>query len=97
MSAFTSTQVRDGFLWTLGQWFCLVDAARNAEALEGQSDAEIKDLLTRDADCGGVLDCSDEAVLIEAGIVEPAPEVDYDDAASWSAEFFHANSGVLQN
>lgn len=56
--------------WSLGEWFAVVEDSRHAEAVRyGDSVKEIKEILTVDADCGGIIDCSDDAVLIAAGLL----------------------------
>jgi hypothetical protein len=83
--------------WSLGDWFAVVDAERSAEAEECETDDDIKDVLTRDADCGGIFDCSDESVLIKAGLTSAEPdETPVDESFKSMNAAFARNSGVYQ-
>lgn len=83
--------------WTIGKWFAIVDWDRSSEAAEYNTNEAIKDVLTRDADCGGVFDCSDESVLAQAGLLE-STEGDSDDSIeSLNVSYQLSCGSVFQN
>lgn len=92
-TAFEVVAVANGIRWSFGDWFAVVNEERSIEAEECESVDETMEILTRDADCGGVFDCSDVAVL-QAGLVDAADDESCDDTKSLNAEFIR-NSGVF--
>lgn len=68
------------YRWERGDWFAEVTFGRSSDAFErvqaGENVATVTEALVVDADCGGVHDCSDDAVRIAAGLIEDETEDD---------------------
>lgn len=91
------TEVDGMFRWSLGGWFAVVDANRSAEAMECRTESEVQQTLVLDADCGGIFDCSDEAVLVRAGLisVDVADDEPADESLDSLELMYIRNSGVF--
>lgn len=73
MSNWSIRETTVGHRFQNGSRFAVVDATRRMYAAEsiaaGESDKVIWDHLTGEADIGGIFDCSDESILIRAGVI----------------------------
>jgi len=63
---------KDGFFAVVN--FSRMDCAKSVLHDNAHDDAGVIEQLTVDADCGGIFDCSDEAVAVKAGLIQPEPE-----------------------
>lgn len=69
------------FRWAKEGFFAVVDfgrmdAAKSVLHDDASDDSGVIEQLTMEADCGGIFDCSDEAVAIKAGLIQPEREDD---------------------
>ena len=69
------------YRWERGDWFAEVLFSQSIEAyqrvLSGEDVATVTEALVVDADCGGIIDCSEDAVLIAADLLAVETE-DFD-------------------
>ena len=61
------------YRWERGDWFAEVSFSRSRDAFErvlsGEDVATVTEALVVDPDCGGIYDCSDDAVRIAADLI----------------------------